>query len=232
MSERPRVALIHATPNALTPTVTGFADAFPDAEPWHLLDDRLMGDAEAAGGLTPALEARMHRLIGHALAEDAAAVLLTCSLYGPAVATRPGPGSSDAPVLAADEAAFDRVRDGGYRRVLVLASLEPALADTTTRLRAHCAGAAVDVQVRGLVPPGAREATGDTDALTAALLDGVRAATAGADDADAVDAVFLAQFSLAPAAAGLETALGIPVVAGPQAAADRLRTLLTDGGAR
>ena len=47
----PTVAMVHATPAAIAPAVAAFAECFPAAELWHLLDDRLVSDAEQAGGL-------------------------------------------------------------------------------------------------------------------------------------------------------------------------------------
>jgi hypothetical protein len=54
----------------------------------------------------------------------------------------------------------------------------------------------------------------------AALTDGLAGHTDGAD------AVFLAQYSLAPAGAQLEDAIGIPVVSGPKSSAMALRRAL------
>ena len=48
-SHAPTVALIHATPAAMAPARAAFADRFPEARLWNLLDDLLISDAEAAG---------------------------------------------------------------------------------------------------------------------------------------------------------------------------------------
>jgi hypothetical protein len=80
----PTVALIHATPAAIGPARMAFSERFPRATVWNLLDDLLISQAQSAGGLTPALRGRMERLIEHAVAGGADAVLLTCSMYGPA----------------------------------------------------------------------------------------------------------------------------------------------------
>lgn len=122
----PRIALISATTAAIAPAVGALSAEFPEADPWNILDDKLLPDAERAGGVTPALAARMRQLISYA-ASDADAVLLTCSMYG-FVAAEDHP----VPVLAPDEAAFEEAR--GYQRVLVVASLESALRDTLARL--------------------------------------------------------------------------------------------------
>ncbi|ALG12517.1 hypothetical protein [Kibdelosporangium phytohabitans] len=122
----PRIALISATTAAIGPAVAGLAEEFPQADPWNLLDDKLLPDAESSGGVTPQLADRVRRLIAHA-ADSADAVLLTCSMYG-FIAEE----SSVIPVLAPDAAAFEQAR--ARRSLLVVASLESALHDTLSRL--------------------------------------------------------------------------------------------------
>lgn len=213
---RPRVALIHGTAAAVAPAAAGLAAAFPEAEPWNLLDDRLLPDADAAGGLTPALAERMSRLIGFAHAEGASAVLLTCSMYG-TVATA---ADLDIPVLAPDEAAFARVVHEGWSSVVVVGSFDTAAQDAGARLRSTLAAARVGTRVDVVTAGAAMEPSrkGDTAGLTRALLEAV----SGTE----VDAVVLAQYSLAPAAEDLERRLGLPVVSGPQAAAAMLKERL------
>ena len=72
-----RIALISATPLAIAPAMAAVTEAFPDATVWNLLDDRLLADAQQAGGITPGLAARMDQLIELALAGGADGVLLT-----------------------------------------------------------------------------------------------------------------------------------------------------------
>ncbi|THV34676.1 aspartate/glutamate racemase family protein [Glycomyces buryatensis] len=218
-NRRPRLALIHGTSAAVAPAVDGLAAVFPEAEPWNILDDRLLPDADAAGGLTPELAERMSRLIGFARDGGAAAVLLTCSMYG-TVATS---AELDIPVLAPDQAAFARVVRERWGSVLVVASFETAAIDAAARLRSTLADAGVGTRVDVVTADAALRPSrsGDVDALENALADVVA-------DKAACDAVVLAQYSLAPAAALLEQRLGLPVVSGPQAAAAMLKTLLTE----
>lgn len=224
---RPRIALISATPAAIGPAVAGLADAFPEAEPWNLLDDTLLPDAEAQGGLTPALADRMRRLIAYAVEGGAQGVLLTCSLYGPVAESLHGlvadslhgavadsrHGHSDSlygpaperagvpvPVLAADSAVFAAALAGGHRRVLVLASFAGALDDSLERFRAAARSADSPVEAVGrVITPGDRP------------------------DPGGADGVLLAQYSLAPHAEDLAAALGLPVHTGPHSAARALR---------
>ncbi|MCB5906534.1 aspartate/glutamate racemase family protein [Streptomyces pinistramenti] len=219
MTPRPLIALISATPAAIAPAETGLTRGFPRAAAWHLLDDRLLTEAAAAGGTTPRLEARMRRLIDHALHEKADGVLLTCSLYGAVARTADAAG---VPVLAPDDAAFTEALGGGHARILLVASFAAALSDAASRLHRarQLHGSATDI--RTVVADGALDATraADADALAASLEGACRA------HSGTVDAVLLAQFSLAPAATRLSAALGLPVISGPDAAARHLRALI------
>ena len=49
----PTVALIHATPAAMAPARDAFADRFPQARVWNLLDDLLISQARRRGRSHP-----------------------------------------------------------------------------------------------------------------------------------------------------------------------------------
>ncbi len=221
MTTPPRIALISAVTAAIGPAQSALGELYPDAEVWNILDDRLLSDADARGGLDDALRARMERLIDHAIAEGADGVLLTCSMYAP-VATGI---RRDAPVLAPDEAAFAEIAAAGLGSVLVVASFDGARDDSVERLGRALADAGSATAVSGLSVPAAMAATkaGDAAALVAALIEACRPA------ADGVDAIFLAQYSLAPAARAVGDALGLPVFSGPASSAVALRERLSRG---
>jgi hypothetical protein len=217
---RPLVALISTTPVAMAPASAALAAEFPEAGVWNVLDDRLLTDANDSGGLTPELAARMRRLIDYAVGEGAAAVLVTCSVFGPVARTVESP---PVPVVAPDDGAFAEALAGGYDRILVVASLPGSLRDAQERLEAAVAAAGADIEVRGVTAEGAFNATaaGDLDAVVTALR------SACETQAGSYDAVLLAQYSLAPAAARLTEGLGVPVISGPASAARSLRQQLT-----
>lgn len=217
MDGKPLIALISAVRASIPPTLEAFASAFPDAEPWNIVDDRLLEDATDQGGLTPHLELRMQRLIDHALIEGAAGVLLTCSLYAPVA--HEAAADAGVPVLAPDDAVFMAVRDQGYQSVLLVSSAEDPLADSVARLRAFVGpGVEVHGALAAEAAPAAR--AGDIAALTAAVAASARSSASG------FDAVVLGQYSLAPAATRLAAELDLPVLAGPQYAAERLHALI------
>ena len=220
----PTIAVISAVSAALEPARTAIHSALPDAQVWNLIDDRLLDDAQAAGGVTPRLAARMHRLIDHTIAENAGAVLVTCSMYSDTVANRDG---DDVPVLAPDDAAFDAVLAAGWRTVLLVAPLEEALLDSRTRLARYAASAHRPLEIRGAVASNLPQGSSRTpQALARSLGDVIT--SAGTD----VDGVLLGQYSLAPAAGALASELGIPVLSTPGCAARRLAEHLAVQGAQ
>lgn len=216
--QKPRIALISATAGAIPPAVSGLAAEFGNAEVWNILDDKLLADADAQGGLTEQLAARMSNLIEHAIAEGADGVLLTCSMYG-VVATA---ATAGIPILAPDEAAFEAALEGGFDHILIIASFESALRDSVERFTEAATEAGASPMIEGVVAAAAFEASqrNDTTALLEALAEACR------PFAGQIDAVLLAQYTLAPVAEELSTEIGIPVIAGPQTAAAKLRAAI------
>jgi hypothetical protein len=219
------VAIVHATPAAIAPAVAAFTERFPEAGLWHLLDDRLVTDAEAAGGLVAPLRRRMLSLIGHAISGGADGVLLTCSMYGPVA--RLATQLWERPVAGSDEAMYQRVVAERPARVAVLGSLETAVADSADRLRRVLAdGGVAGTGVVGVLCPGAAAAASAGDG--AALLSSLRAAAEPL--AGEVDLFLLGQYSLAPALDELQAALEVPVWSPPHVAADVLARRLRPAG--
>ncbi|MGN9785342.1 aspartate/glutamate racemase family protein [Nonomuraea sp. ZG12] len=211
------VAIVNATPASIQPATDGLDEGFPEATAWHLLDDRLVTEADAAGGLTPPLTRRMLALIDHAVRGGAGAVLLSCSMYGPAaeLARR----LHDVPVTGSDEAMFAHVARHRPGRVLVLGSLSSAAADSARRLE----NAAYGVEAHAVAAPGAAAAAAARDwpGLTDAL------ARAAEPRLGQVDLVLLGQYSISPVHAELARRLGVEVLSPPLMAARALREALT-----
>jgi Asp/Glu/hydantoin racemase len=222
----PVIALISATPAAIGPATTALHAAISSATVWNILDDRLLQDANAAGGVTAPLAERMKRLIRHAETEGADGILLTCSIYGP-VAHQIASDLS-IPVLAADDAAFTAAVDSGHATVLVVAVGPSQMADTSTRLRALADKHGVTIDLPAIIAEGAFEAAlaHDDDALLASIEKAIT------ESGYRPDAVLLAQYSLTTVTEQLADALQLPVYAGPQRAAEILRSSLADGAGR
>jgi len=213
----PLIALVSAVPAAIPPAVAALTEHFPSARVWNILDDRLIDEANSRGGVDEPLETRMQRLIDHAIAEGADGVLLTCSIYG--FVANKAAATARIPVFGPDDAAFDAVTSGGYRRVLVLSSVELALQDAVDRLTSALEARGVEAEVIPAFAAGAFEASksGNTAELVEAL---TLAAHASASEPDVI---LFAQYSLAPAAQEVARRTGIPVVTGPARSALALR---------
>jgi len=221
--ESPLIALVSAVPAAIPPAVAAFAEEFPDARIWNIIDDRLLTEVDERGGLTDELAERMTRLIRHAVTEGADGVLVTCSVYGSVV---PGLTGVTVPVLASDDAAFAAVLTGGFHSVLLLSPAPNPLKDSVSRLTEAAAASGADIEIAGAVAEGApaAAASGDVDELTRILHETYLSSGAP------VDAVLLGQYSLAPAGARLAELIDVPVLTAPGRAAAALRAALETPG--
>jgi hypothetical protein len=149
----------------------------------HEVRADLLAEAEAAGGLTPAIAARTAAALA---ALDGDAVLLTCSTLGPAA--RP-------PVLRADAALAAAACRGGDP-VIALVAVETTLVPTGALFAAAAARHGATCTVRLVAEAWAAFRAGD-----AARYHALVAAAADAAFAEGARRVALAQASMAPAAA-------------------------------
>lgn len=229
MTHPPVVAVIHATAASMEPVKAAFAETSPGVELWHLLDDRLVREANEAGGLTDQLHGRMAALIDYALTTGADAVQLACSMYGPVAVAKNG----DVPVVAADQAMFDRAVDLTPAKVGVLATARSSADDTVARLGIALRSGGLESSVESVVVEEAARATaaGDRDGAVRALADAAVAL------APTVDVVVLAQYSMSPAfdsiqAALQEAGITVPVLSPAHLAADKVSGLVRGGGGK
>lgn len=213
----PLIALISGVPAAIAPATGAVEKALPDAVVWNILDDRLITDATERGGVTSQLEARMRRLIEHAVTAGADAILITCSLYAHLAADGYG-----VPVLGSDDAAFARALHAAAGRIVVVSSIELALEDSCRRLSEAAKARGRDVTVVPVHVPDAQEPAATGDIARAAEI--VRSAIAPVMRED--DLLLFAQYSLSPAAKQIALRIPHPVVAPPDAAATALAELL------
>lgn len=216
----PLIALIHGVSTAIEPASIAVRDEFPEARIWNVLDDRLIEEVNQRGGVTPLLLERMVRLIDHVLLEGADGVLITCSLYSFVAAAVSA--ERPVPILGADSAAFHDVLAVAPRRVLLVASVQAALVDSTARLSEVATEHHAEFELVPIYVEGALEAVdaGDTAAVAELI------ATAVQSDLRDGDAVLLAQYSLAPASSEVSSILGTTVYSGPSRAARELRAAI------
>lgn len=214
-----RIALIHATPLAVAPINQAFGRLWPEATRMNLLDDSLSADhALNHGQLTDTMVRRFETLALYARDTGCAAILFTCSAFGPAIEA--AGRACGLPTLKPNQAMFEQALASGGRAALV-ATFEPSIAPMVDEYRAlaRAAGGSDDLQT--FVVPGAMQALSDGDATAH---DGAIArCVAGING---VDQVMLAQFSMAGAAASAQAGTTARVLTSPGCAVLALRRIL------
>jgi Asp/Glu/hydantoin racemase len=208
-----RIGMLHATVLAQTPASLACSEVMPDAEQWHLLDDRLLPDLKREGALTPRLRRRFLALLDVLLDDGVDGVLVTCSSYSEL--TGVAELHHDAPVVKPDAAMYRRLAVDRPDAVALVASTETALPPALAQLREYDAA---DVRVHRVlvtaVPVGGQPDVGSwRDPVAAAINQGAHA-------------IVLAQYSLGPAAGALADMFGVPVYSGAHAAALELKNRL------
>jgi Asp/Glu/hydantoin racemase len=215
----PRIALIHALAGSVDPIGAAFAQRWPQARPFNLLDDSLSLDRAADGELTDAMVERFVRLTRYAVDTGSDGILFTCSAFHSAIDTaRDG---LDMPVLKPDEAMMEAALEVGAR-ITMLATFEPTLGTASAELKSIAAREGKTVEVRAVHVPGALAALQSGDAATHERLIREMAAAAQTD----CDVLLLAQFTMAPTAPAVEEVVNVPVLTSPGAAVDKLKRLL------
>lgn len=213
-----RIVLVHALEASIEPIRQAFRAGWPQAETVNLLDDSLSVDRAADRTLTPAMIERFVQLTRYAVAIGADGILFTCSAFHRAIdVAREG---LDLPVLKPDEAMMEAALDCGDR-ITLLATFEPTLATAAAELRAMAAARGREVSVRAVHVPAALAALQSGDAETHARLIAEKAAQQGT-----CDALLLAQFSMAPTAAGVSPPAGARLLTSPDTAVAKMRRVL------
>lgn len=219
----PRIVLFHATPVAMDPVKAAMASLWPEAEPVNLLDDGLTIDRAKEGpDLSEELIERFVDFGRYAQRIGADGILITCSAFGPAIDRMEE--ELPLPILRPNEAMFREAIAAG-NRIGMLATFAPAVATMEEEFRQFAAEAGSPATLETIVVPDAIEALrqGDADAHNRLVAE---MAPRLADH----DAIMLAHFSTSRAADSVRSAVEVPVLAAPEAAVARMKTLV--GGVR
>lgn len=217
MSDRIRIALVHATPVAVDSITRSFQEIWPEADPVGILDDGLALDRAAAGALTDDLAHRIVALGQYGLLTGARAVLYTCSAFGPAIeeAARLLP----VPVLKPNEAMFEEALRSGDN-IGMIATSGPAVAMMEQEFAEQAARLKPNARLTSWLAPGAIEALRAGDEAT----HNWRVAEGGG--ARRARAILLAHFSTSRAGEACRALSERPVLSSPDAAVRKLRRLL------
>ncbi len=213
----PRIVLIHALRDSLEPANAAMARGWPAARVANLLEDSLSTDHAAKGGvLDDTMTDRFLALGRYATTTGADGILFTCSAFGAAIERVRA--ELAIPVLKPNEAALDDALDAGPR-VALLATFPATLLSVGHELEvaARDRGVAPTIVTRGVDGALAALQAGDAARHDRLIAEAVAAL-------DGVDAIVLAQFSMARAAAGL--APHPRLITTPDSAVARLRTLV------
>ena len=211
-----RITLIHALKHSIVPIEDSFARLWPDAVLMNLVDDSLSADLARDGQLTAAMTDRFLALGRYAASTGADAILFTYSAFGPcieAVAREHAP----MPVLKPSEAMVEQAAARGHR-IGLLSTFPPTLASMPREFPST-------VQV---VPKLAEGALAALDRGDRAEHD--RLVAQASRDLRDCDLIALAQYSMAPAAALVAKASGLPVLTTPDSAVTKLKQLLGVAG--
>jgi aspartate/glutamate racemase len=207
-----RIALVHALKHSIVPIEAAFASHWPDASLMNLLDDSLSADVARDGRITEAMTERFLRLGRYAKGAGADAILFTCSAFGAcieAVAREQAP----MPVLKPNEAMIEQAIGKG-RRIGLLSTFAPTLVSMPPEFPGSVE----------IVPKLAEGALAALDRGDRAEHD--RLVAEAAKDLRDCDLIALAQYSMAPAAALVTEASGLPVVTTPDSAVLKLKQAL------
>lgn len=221
-TDAPRIALIHALAESVEPIHAAFAESWPQAKTFDLLDSSLSRDLAHAGTLTPAIIERFVALGRYAESSvgeggRTTAILFTCSAFGPAIEAVKQ--AIRIPVLRPNEAAFeDALTVGG--RIGLLVSFPPSLPALHAELSDMARLRGVRVKVEGQVVEGALEALQRGNASQHDYLVAEAAARM-----PPTDCLVLGQFSLARAAQRVIQISGRAVLTTPTSAVLKLREI-------
>lgn len=198
------LALLHTSP-VHVPVFDGLRDQdHPGFALRHLVHPDLLARARAKG--PDSVSGDVEALLGQAVADGASAVLCTCSSIGAVAESHAA--AVGVPVLRVDRPMAAAAVAAG-RAVAVVATVASTVEPTVALVEEEAARAGRPVDITTLLVDGAWERfeAGDRDGCT-------RLVATAVDGLDGVDAVVLAQASMADAAD--RTTLPVPVISSPR----------------
>ncbi len=215
----PRIVLLHATPIAMQPVQTAFAERWPEAEIVNLLDDGLTIDRAREGDeLSDALTRRFVDFgrYGHGMGADG--ILVTCSAFGPAIDQLAD--AVPVPVLKPNEAMFQAAIARG-RRIGMLATFGPSVPTMTDEWDDYVRQSGATATLHTIVVADAIDLLrrGDVEAHN-------RLVAARAPEFAGYDAIMLAHFSTSRAADAVRAVVDVPVLTAPHAAVEAMRAMV------
>jgi Asp/Glu/hydantoin racemase len=222
MSTSASIAVLHTSLLFINPDSVineYLAELAPDAKVLHFVDSDVLAAVVRDGEVSPASTQRMVHLAQAAESAGADVIFSACSSVGPAidVARR----LVSVPIVKIDDAMTASAVETADA-IGVLATVPTTLPPTRSLVEEKARVAGRDITVQERLCEGAFSVlmSGDRDRHDAMVLDGARAL------ATQVDAIVLAQASMARLAPAIAEAVGKPVLSSPRSGAeDAVRVL-------
>lgn len=218
MSDSPNIVLFHVHKDAMNAAVAAFARDWPEARISNIVDDGLFTWVQEAGGVVPEMYDAFRLLTGYAFDRGADGILYSCSAFRECIDACIE--TFDRPMLKPNDAMIEAALERGDR-IAVLATVAPTIVSISAEIEEMAAEQGRDVVLTPCFVEDAFAAMAAGDGATHDRL--VAEAAAGIDD---VDAIVLAQFTLARAAPAVAAVSDIPVLDSPGAAVAKMRELL------
>jgi hypothetical protein len=223
---QPRIALIHATPLAVTPINEAFKKLWPTAHCHNLLDDTLSQDLSRDGHLSKEMFQRFSDLSQYTLRAGCNAILFTCSAFGPAIEAVAQ--TSGVPTLKPNQAMFEQALNlavkGTPLRVGLIATFNPSIESMSQELKDLATTQNKKIELFTVFVPNAMQDLANGNAqLHHDLI------AEGAKTLPACDVILLAQFSMAaalPTVCSKLLPLKTPVLSSPECAVISIRDAL------
>lgn len=213
------VVAIYTGQGLAEPLKAVFAEALPGSRLVNLIDDSLIADVVTAQQVTPAVTRRLLRYYETAEEMGADVILNTCSSVGEVVEL--GRKIVNIPIVRIDEPmATAAVKQ--YARIGVIATLSTTLQPTMRLLRKQAQLVRSDVTLVEGLAAGAYEAlvNGSPERHDQQILETARRLV------PQVDAIVLAQGSMARMEGKLAEATGLPVLSSPKLGVDAVKQIL------
>jgi Hydantoin racemase len=214
-----KIAAVYTGQGLCDPLVALFKEVIPECSLVNIIDDSIIRDVKAAGGMTKAVALRLLDYFRKGEELGADYILNTCSSVGEVVA--PARAFISAPIIRIDDPmAEEAVRTAS--RIGVIATLPTTLAPTMRLIGEKAAEAGKTVEVADGLAKGAYEAlvAGDTAGHDNLILSTAKQL------AGKVDCIVLAQGSMMRMRERLARETGIPVLASPICCAQYIKTLM------
>ncbi len=217
-----KLALIHTSMvfvKAETMMSDIFAEVMPDVELVNIVDDSLLPEVMAAGGITPAVQRRMTAYVKAAQETGADAVFSLCSSLGPAIdAARE---EVSIPVVKIDDAMAEKAVEMA-ERIGVVATVATTLGPTVDLVKEKAAAKAKGVNVKEWLVKGAFELLmgGNKDEHDQQIYAAAR------ELARDVEVIVFAQGSMTRLAPRTQEETGRPVLTSPQLGIEYVTRLL------